>query len=211
MLGLFAMVEDLDRRLCHCDSLAGARRHPALHGHCPQLCNGVQSTGRSTHRRGQSTHRRPASARRHPQRAASNRVRRRLCGRLHRQHAPVFAEPVAAVFCRSRCSHSWPATASPSDSRRSPISGSAQRSRFRPIAAWIAIRGEASSPTRPTAAGARPRRRRTHLGRRVRYHLRLPGPRRRRRRGPPQYSRSPRHSETPCDSPPSATCSRSSR
>ena len=45
-----------------------------------------------------------------------------------------------------------------------------------PVAAWIAIRGDAvlANPAGP-AAGPRPRRRRAHLGRRVRHHLRLPG------------------------------------
>ena len=80
-----------------------------------------------------------------------------------------------------------------------------------PVAAWIAIRGDsrARPPVRP-AAGARARRRGSHLGRRLRHHLRLPRLRRRRRRRPPQYSRPPRHSEARCGSPPSATCSRSS-
>ena len=65
-----------------------------------------------------------------------------LCRWLRRQHALVPAEPLAACICRCPCSRSWPATVSPSDSRRSPTSGSARRLRLSPVAAWIAIRGD---------------------------------------------------------------------
>ena len=60
------------------DSLARSRRHPALHGHRPQLRDGVESPGRPQTRRGQSAHRRPPSAGRHSQRDASHRIRDRL-------------------------------------------------------------------------------------------------------------------------------------
>ena len=92
-----------------------------------------------------------------PQRAD---VRRRLRGRLRRQHAVVSAESAAARICRCRCSrfcagysyakrftalaHFWLGTALA----------------LSPVAAWIAIRGEQvhGQPGRP-AAGGRARRR----------------------------------------------------
>ena len=100
--------------------------------------------------------------------------------RLRRQHAAVSAEPPAAVPVDASARCSSPATATPSDSRRWPTSGSARRLPLSPVAAWIAIRGEdvLANPA-DSAAGARARRRRAHLGRRLRHHLRLPGLRRR--------------------------------
>ena len=54
----------------------------------------------------------------------------------------VPAESAAAVLVASRCWCSCSATATPSGSRRWPISGWARRLVLAPIAAWIAIRGE---------------------------------------------------------------------